>query len=362
VLVRVKGALRQGAATAVLIAASFMAAMVVDYFARWPFVMTPLYALPVLVAAHRLPPLGVALTLAGAVAVNLASALVQETPLQITLVYSFGLVAAGYLGTRLAAERLRVAALAAESERHAEVADRARGRLQEFLGMVSHDQMQPLGTLLLSVELLQRRFAAGRPDEAREIVDDIESAAHRVQRLTRDLSDAARIGAGRFAVRPVETDLVPVLREIVDLKQRTSAVHELVLEAPERLDGLWDRERVGQMVANLVSNAIEYSPGGGRVVVSARRMGDEALLAVSDQGPGIPPELADQLCLAFSRLTPDRSQENTGLGLYIVKAIAEAHHGRVWVESTPGEGATFSVALPLAAAPVEPARRRRPNG
>src|SRR5207244_2018724 len=127
----------------------------------------------------------------------------------------------------------------------------------------------PLGTLLLSVELLQRRFEPGRSDEAREIVDDIESAAHRVQRLTRDLSDAARIGAGRFAVRPVETDLVPVLREIVDLKQRTSAVHELVLEAPPQIEGLWDRERVGQMLANLVSNAIEYSPAGGRVVVAA---------------------------------------------------------------------------------------------
>src|SRR5687768_13148547 len=103
-----------------LIAAALLAATAVDYLAPWPFVMTPLYALPVLVAAHRLPPLGVVLTLACAVALNLASALVQSTPLAVTVVYSFGLLAAGYLGARLAAERQRVAALASEAEQHAD--------------------------------------------------------------------------------------------------------------------------------------------------------------------------------------------------------------------------------------------------
>jgi signal transduction histidine kinase len=351
-----------GAVTIVLVVGSMLAAAVVDYFAPWPFVMTPLYALSVLVAAHRLPALGVALTLACAVAINLASHLVQGTPATITIVYSLGLLIVGYLGTRLAIERRRAAALARESERHAEAAEQARGRLQDFLGMVSHDQMQPLATLLLSVELLQRRFEPGRPDEAREIVDDIESAAHRVRRLTSDLMDAARIGAGHFEVRPVEADLVPVLREIVDLKQRTTAAHQLVLEAPASLDGLWDRERVGQMVANLVSNAIEYSPAGGRVVVAARRAGVEVVVSVSDRGPGIPPERADRLFLPFTRLDEHHSQSGTGLGLYIVKAIAEAHGGRVWLESAPGEGSTFSVALPLAAPPTSSPRRQARAG
>jgi signal transduction histidine kinase len=330
-----------------LIAAALLAAIAVDYLAPWPYVMTPLYALPVLVAAHRLPPLGVASTLACAVVLNLASAIVQSTPLAITIVYSVGLLAAGYLGTRLATERLRVSALAREAEQHADEADRARGRLQEFLGLVSHDQVQPLSTLLLSIELLRRRVGGELPEDTREIVDDVESAANRVRRLSRDLMDAARIGAGHFEVRPAETDLVPVLREIVDLKRLTTTEHELVLEAPERLDGLWDRERIGQVVANLVANAIQYSPDGGRVTVSLRREGDEAIVGVSDQGPGIMPERAEKLFLPFSRLEEQGPREGAGLGLYIVKAIVEEHGGRVWLESEPGRGSTFRVALPL---------------
>ena len=322
-----------------LIAASLLAAVLVDYLAPWPFVMTPLYALAVLVAAHRLAPLAVAMTLACAVVLNLASALVQGTPLEITIVYSFGLLAAGYLGVRLAAERARVTALADE-------ADRARVRLQEFLGLVSHDQVQPLSTLLLSIELLRRRVGDGLPESTSEIVEDIESAANRVRRLSHDLMDAARIGAGRFEVRPVETDLVSVLREVVDLKRLTTTEHELVLDAPERLDGLWDRERLGQVVANLVSNAIQYSPGGGRVTVALRREGDEALVGVSDQGPGVPPERAGDLFQPFTRLDEQGPHDGTGLGLYIVKAIVEEHGGRVWLESSPGRGSTFWVALP----------------
>jgi signal transduction histidine kinase len=334
-------------AVIVAVVVALLAAVAVDYLAPWPFVMTPLYALPVLLAAHRLPPLGVAVTLACAVALNLASAVVQGTPLAVTVVYSFGLLAAGYLGTRLAAESQRVAALAREAERQADEADRARGRLQEFLGLVSHDQVQPLSTLLLSIELLRRRVGTSLPAATGEIVDDIESAANRVRRLSRDLMDAARIGAGRFEVHPVETDLVPVLREVVDLKRLTTTAHELVLETPERLDGLWDRERLGQVVANLVANAIEYSPGGGRVTVSLRREGDEAIVGVSDQGPGIAPERAEKLFLPFNRLEEHGPHEGAGLGLYIVKAIVEEHGGRVRLESTPGHGSTFWVALPF---------------
>jgi signal transduction histidine kinase len=344
--------------TVVLIVGSLLAAVLVDYVAPWPFVMTALYALPVLIAAHRLAAPGVALTLVGAVAVNLASAVVQGTPLVVTIAYSFGLVTVGYLGALFATERARAASLARASQQHAEAAEQARRRLQEYLGMVSHDQLQPLTTLLLSIELL-RRPGTGLPEAARDTVDDIESAAHRVLRLSQDLMDAARIGAGRFAVRPVETDLVPVIREVLDLKRQTTNVHELMLEAPGRLEGRWDRERLGQLVANLVANAISYSPAGGRVLVSVAQVGDEVVVAVSDQGPGIAPERVGQLFLPFTRLDEDRSADGSGLGLYIVKAIAEAHGGRVWVDSAPGRGSTFSVALPLTTATGAHAARGR---
>jgi signal transduction histidine kinase len=134
----------------------------------------------------------------------------------------------------------------------------------------------------------------------------------------------------------------------VEARQATTERHQLVLEAPEQLEGEWDPGRLGQVLDNLLGNAITYSPDGGMVRVAVRQEDGQAIISVSDQGLGLRQGDLGQLFQLFSRLETGREIRGTGLGLYISRGIVEAHGGSVRAESAgPGRGATFTVALPL---------------
>ena len=131
----------------------------------------------------------------------------------------------------------------------------------------------------------------------------------------------------------------------------TSGQSLLRLAAPERLDGLWGPQRLGQVATHLLSNAIKYSPPESevRVVVAAD---DVVRVAVTDEGPGMLPEQQRELFRPFSRLARDRSIQGTGLGLYIANTIAQAHDGQITLQSAPGHGSTFTVTLPRCSLPA----------
>jgi signal transduction histidine kinase len=170
-----------------------------------------------------------------------------------------------------------------------------------------------------------------------------------MSRLLDDVVDAGRVGAGHFSVVPAPVDLANAVRDVVALRGAAAPSHHIVVElppAPGALSGNWDRMRIEQVLANLVSNAVRYAPEETEIRIAARRDGDEVLLSVADQGPGIAEEDARQLFRPFSRLQRDAKVPGMGLGLYLSKAIVEAHGGRLWVESRVGEGSTFFVALP----------------
>jgi signal transduction histidine kinase len=120
----------------------------------------------------------------------------------------------------------------------------------------------------------------------------------------------------------------------------------MILDAPEHLEGMWDGERLNQLLTNLISNAVKYSPAGGAVRVSVRGGAGEACVSVADHGIGLNPSEIQRLFQPFTRMYSHQEVEGVGLGLYISKAIVEAHGGRIWVESVPGQGSTFTVALP----------------
>jgi signal transduction histidine kinase len=141
-----------------------------------------------------------------------------------------------------------------------------------------------------------------------------------------------------------------IARRVISIHQAATIGHQLILDAPEQLEGEWDGERVSQLLTNLVSNAIKYSPAGGEVRVAVREMAGQAVVSVSDQGIGLSGDQIERLFQPFTRLYSGRDIKGTGLGLYICKAIVEAHAGRIWVESTPGQGTTFTVTLPRVAA------------
>jgi signal transduction histidine kinase len=347
------------AATLALVVSSLLAAILIDVVAPVTYLMTPLYAVPILVAALRWSPRVVTLTAALVVAINLVSAQLQATPLAVWPFYTSGLVVTAYVAVLLARERQEANRLAREARTLAKEADKqareavaARLRLQEFMNLVAHDLATPLTSILGYVQLLLRRTESLPVDSQQQSLLAVEGAAVRMRRLVDDLRDAGRIGVGHFGVQLEPMDLAASIRQVVELQRSTSAKHHILLDAPETLEGSWDRARLDQLIANLVSNAIKYSPDGGEVRVALRRVAGEAVVTVSDQGIGIPPDQQERLFEPFSRLEQGQALPGSGLGLYISKGIVEAHRGRIWVESEIGNGSKFGVALPLGSHPT----------
>jgi len=232
--------------------------------------------------------------------------------------------------------------------------DEAHRRLSElsqqrdmFVSMVAHDLATPLTSIRGYVEMLGRsNLQPERQERARTL---IVSETDRLARLARDLADSAQVIAGRFQIRTAPCELTEIAREQVDLARSLTTRHTILLDAPDRLPIECDRQRLAQVFSNLLTNAIKYAPAG-EIRVHVRRDGEQALLTVSDQGPGIPAELAESIFEPGRRLqqATSESSEGSGFGLHIVRGIVEAHGGRIWVAPDPSPGATLCVTLPLA--------------
>jgi signal transduction histidine kinase len=219
----------------------------------------------------------------------------------------------------------------------------------DFLGMVSHDLRGLLGGIVNSAAILSK--TASDTSEGRIAVaqaDRIQRYAARMNRLICDLVDVASIEAGKLAVAATESDVAALLTEAADTFSATAAAKNIVLdvqlgEGPLRAK--LDYARVLQVMTNLVSNAVKFTPAGGRIVVGGDRLGNELRLSVSDSGPGIPQHLLETVFERFWQADPSQ-RWSLGLGLYISRSIVEAHHGRVWAESPTASGTTVYLTLP----------------
>jgi two-component system phosphate regulon sensor histidine kinase PhoR len=219
---------------------------------------------------------------------------------------------------------------------------------RDFVANVSHELRTPLATLTGYAEELAD--PALSPDDARRASEVIRRHVSRMTALVEDLLELARIEADRFAPtrEPLDarTLLTDVAREWGSRAETRAA--SLVVENGEGIVLVADRRLLRQALAHLLDNALKYGPRGGEVRLSARPVPGGAELAVSDQGPGIPPEDLPRVFERFYRVEKGRSREagGTGLGLAIVKHVAEAHGGRAWVDSRPGKGAVFRIFVP----------------
>lgn len=242
-------------------------------------------------------------------------------------------------------------------------ADEAVATRDEFLGMVSHDLRTLLGGIALQAALLKREPAedeAGR--RAVRAAEKIQRFTARMNRLIGDLVDVTSIEAGRIRVAPALQDATALVRDSVEAFQPLASAQGLSLDVEVRGNTLmakFDHERVLQVLANLLSNAIKFTPPGGRVLLRVEPVGPEVRFSVVDTGPGIP---SHQLEAVFERFWQARSEDRRGLGLglYISRGIVEAHGGRIWAESEPGKGSTFSFTLPRAPASEEGSGRVGP--
>jgi signal transduction histidine kinase len=177
----------------------------------------------------------------------------------------------------------------------------------------------------------------------------IQRTGARMNRLVGDLVDVASIEAGALAVMREVVDAAPVVTEAVDNFQAQASGRGISLSAqiePSLPLVSFDPARILQVLVNLLSNAIKFTPPNGTVVASVDRSGDELRFAVKDNGEGIPSDKLEAIFERFLQVT-ENDRRGVGLGLYISKCIVQGHGGRIWAESTPGEGSTFCFTLPM---------------
>ena len=235
-----------------------------------------------------------------------------------------------------------------------EEAQRAVRLREEVLAVVSHDLRNPLAAIHMAATLLLLRL--GGDPRLRKQVETIHRSSARMEHLISDLLDMASIQAGRLALEFRPEELGPILSEVLETHEPTARERGMQLVRRCDLHGemlYCDRDRVLQVMGNLLGNAIKLCRTGDVVMISCEASDREATFAVTDTGPGIP---ADEVPHLFERYwsAERHAKKGTGLGLYICKGIVEAHDGRMWVESTHGEGSTFYFALPLADAAGQP--------
>jgi signal transduction histidine kinase len=231
--------------------------------------------------------------------------------------------------------------------------ERALRQQREFLADTSHELRSPLTVVLANLNLLRRDLD---PHERELSVDEATSEAERMRRLINELLLLAQADAAQVIARaPVRLD--ELVTEAVAAAQRLAPDHIYQLEIAAPLMVIGDEERLTQLVRNLLENAAKYTPPGTTVDVRLSQSGGVAQLIIADSGPGIAAEHLVHLWDRYYRVDDVRSRESggTGLGLPIVKYIAEAHGGRADVVSEAGTGTTFTIELPLASDAAEPA-------
>ena len=238
-------------------------------------------------------------------------------------------------------------------------ADRVVATRDEFLATVSHDLRSLLGGLSLAAGLLVKHAPEGEGgDKIRRHAATSQRLVARMNRMVNDLLDLSSIEAGRLALLPEEVEVGEILRDTLDAFGSIAASKQITLDAGSAgppIRALLDGGRIEQVLANLVSNAIKFTPENGRVSIRIRADDKEIQFAVNDTGIGIPAEDLPGVFERFRQVSK-ADRRGLGLGLHISMCIVEAHGGRMWAESQVGEGSTFHFALPAAVLlPAEPA-------
>ena len=230
-----------------------------------------------------------------------------------------------------------------ERRKHAELVAQAR---EEVLGVVAHDLRNPLSLIVTTTELLQEEDL--EPTKRKQILDIAMRAGKQMNRLIEDLLDTVHLQSGKLSLDLEDVEVCAVLRQADETFRPMAEKRRIELTSMSPATQVWVRAdplRVSQVLGNLLGNALKFTPDHGSVSYGATIVDGEIAFHVSDTGPGIP---ADQRAHLFEQFWQARKNDKrgVGLGLTIAKGIVDAHGGRIWCESVPGAGSTFSFTLP----------------
>jgi two-component system sensor histidine kinase KdpD len=248
---------------------------------------------------------------------------------------------AALLAVAVDRDRLEREALEAETLRRSDLVKTA------LLRAVSHDLRTPLTGIRTAVDALTSRTLALSDDDREELLDTIDVEAGRLARIVADLLDLSRLEAGGAEPERELWRLDDLVRQTVD---GLSARDRVEVAGEDPLVNV-DATQVERVLANLIENALRFSPAGSLVHVRVTATRKDAIVRVVDQGPGVPESELERIFEPFYRRVPD-PRSGAGLGLAIARGFAEANGGRVWAESRPGQGATFALALPVVEVPA----------
>lgn len=217
-----------------------------------------------------------------------------------------------------------------------------------FISVISHELKTPVALIKGYVGTLRREDAKWDPAIIKDSLEVIEEEADRLTELIDNLLDASRLQAGALAINLSDVTLLDMVERIAQRFRTQTTTHTIVVEFPGAFPViLADEERMAQVISNLLSNSIKYSPQGGEIRITAQVLPNQVVICVRDQGPGIAPEDIPHVFDRFYRASKaSRTTKGAGLGLYLVRAVVEAHGGRIWVDPKPGDGARVCFSLP----------------
>jgi signal transduction histidine kinase len=233
--------------------------------------------------------------------------------------------------------------------RELEVASRHKS---EFLANMSHELRTPLNAIIGFTDVMLQQMFGPLNEKQSDYLEDVRSSGTHLLSLINDILDLSKIEAGRVELEPTTFSVADAIENALTLVRERAARHGIRLAAdvsPEVGSVTADERKIKQVVVNLLTNAVKFTPDGGWVGITARCDGDDVWVAVRDTGIGIAPEDQDRVFEEFQQVgkDPERSREGTGLGLTLSKRFVELHGGRIWVESEVGKGSTFSFTIPV---------------
>jgi PAS domain S-box-containing protein len=260
----------------------------------------------------------------------------DDTPLAVGITYAPLLSSEGNL--------LNIIATARDIT-HFREAEELKGT---FISVISHELKTPVALIKGYVGTLRRDDVSWNSEVVQDSLEVIEEEADRLTELIENLLDASRLQAGGLKLSLIDLAFEPFAEKMAERFRTQSSKHEIIVDFPAEFPIVMaDEERLSQVLSNLLSNAIKYSPDGGQIRISGQVRSEHLIICVQDQGPGIAPGDIPHVFDRFYRSdTASRTTKGAGLGLYLTRAIIEAHGGRIWVDPRPGDGARICFSLP----------------